>query len=192
MPEARMAWNGAAFDGLAQVRELPVQGMISLRGDLASAPVQNAATEVTGAAMPGPRGVEGAGDSAIAWMSPDELLILLPHGTVQDALARMDAVLAGEHALALDMSDARAVFEVEGPAAREVLAKLCPVDLDPAVFGPGEMRRTRAAQIAVAFWQSGPHAFRLICFRSVAGYLFDLLKGAAHPAARVGVFDPSA
>lgn len=192
MHEPRMALGGAAFDGLARVTELPVQGMISLRGDLSLAPVENAATGVTGAAMPGQRGIETGGEGAVAWMSPDELLILLPHGAVQDALAQMDELLSGHHALALDISDTRSVFEIGGPDAREVLAKLCPVDLDPAVFRPGELRRTRAAQVPVALWQSGDHAFRLICFRSVAVYVFDLLKGAADPAAGVGVFGASA
>ena len=35
------------------------------------------------------------------------------------------------------MSDARAVFQVSGPSAREVMAKLCPVDLSPEAFKPG-------------------------------------------------------
>jgi hypothetical protein len=71
--------------------------------------------------------------------------------------------------------------------AREALAKLCPVDLAPGVFEAGEMRRTRLAQVPAAFWWE-EDGFTLVCFRSVAQYAFDVLKGAADGAARVGHF----
>ena len=35
-------------------------------------------------------------------------------------------------------------------------------------------------------------AFALICFRSVAGYVFDLLKTAARPGGEVGYFPAGA
>ncbi len=60
-------------------------------------------------------------------------------------------MLRAEHHLAADVSDARAVFRIEGAKADQVLAKLCPVDL--ATLEPGELRRTRAAQVAAAFWR---------------------------------------
>jgi hypothetical protein len=70
------------------------------------------------------------------------------------AVAALLAALAGKHHLVADVSDARAVFTITGDGAREVLAKCCPVDVAPGVFGPGEVRRTRAAQVAAAVWMS--------------------------------------
>ena len=62
-------------------------------------------------------------------MSTDELLVLVPYAEVEAKLAAMTNALSGTHALAVNVSDARAVFRVSGPVAREVLGKLAPVDL---------------------------------------------------------------
>ena len=105
-------------------------------------------------------------------------------------LSAIGVALSGTHHLAVDVSDARAVFRIAGPQVREVLAKLCPVDLSPAVFQPGDLRRTRAAQVAAALWISGPDEFTLVSFRSVAGYVFDLLKTVSMPGSEVGLFQP--
>ena len=74
------------------------------------------------------------------------------------------------------VSDARAVFRIEGDKADQVIRKLSPVDLDR--LEPGELRRTRAAQVAAAFWRQGD-GFTLVCFRSVAAYVMGLLSHSA-------------
>jgi len=88
----------------------------------------------------------------------------------------------------VDVSDARAVFDLSGPRARDVLAKLCPVDLSQDTFTVGMFRRTRMAQVPAAFWLRGPETFRIVCFRSQAQYVFDLLKVAAQPGSAVEFF----
>ena len=84
--------------------------------------------------------------------------------------------------------NARAMVRLSGKGAREVLAKLSPVDLAPGSFGPGDFRRTRVAQVAAAFWMEADESFRIVCFRSVAEYLFGVLKVAAQPGSEVGYF----
>ena len=81
-----------------------------------------------------------------------------------------------KHHLAVVVSDARAVFRIEGQKADQVIAKLCPVDLE--TLAPGELRRTRAAQVAAAFWRDET-GFTLVCFRSVASYVMGLLTHSA-------------
>jgi sarcosine oxidase subunit gamma len=108
----------------------------------------------------------------------------LPMAQVPQVLAQLHAALAGAHVLAADVSDARAVFRVRGSHAQDVLAKLCPVDF--AALAPDEIRRTRAAQAAVALWRSGPQEFTLISFRSVAGYVMDVLIHSARPGSTLG------
>ena len=121
-------------------------------------------------------------------MAPDEVLIVLPREGVSEALATLGTSLGGAHHLVADVSDMRAVFRVEGGiAAREAVAKLAPVDLAPGVFEPGEVRRTRLAQIAAAIWMEDG-GITLVCFRSVARYAFDALCRSASEDARVGYF----
>lgn len=180
MSEAVSALNNAAWDdGTMSVRDAGPQGMITLRGDLSSPAVAKAVTSVTGAKVPSQRCIDTGKTGAVAWMSPDELLLLCPYADVAQAVGNAQAALDGAHALVTDVSDARAIFEVSGPYARDVLAKLAPVDLAKGRFEPGEMRRTRLAQVAAALWMPTEDTVRVICFRSVAVYAFDVLTFAA-------------
>ncbi|MDA0963235.1 MAG: sarcosine oxidase subunit gamma [Proteobacteria bacterium] len=188
MSDPVSALNRAAFTGIAEISEIGLQGMITLRGDLASAVVKKAATGAAGTDMPGPGAAKIKGDHGLCWMSPDEVLVLCPYDKVAATVARLEKALAGEHALVVNVSDARASFCVSGPKARDVMAKLAPVDLAPQAFLPGMFRRSKLAQVPAAFWMTNNGTFRIVCFRSVAQYVFDLLKVAAQEGSEVGVF----
>lgn len=176
MSKAVSALGGAAFDGFASIREIGPIGMITLRAKPEVKALAAAVKAVTGTGLPATRRIEVNGDRATGWMSPDEYLLILPYAEVAAGLASLANDLAGEHHLAVDVSDARAVFRVEGAKAEQVLAKLSPVDF--AALEPGELRRTRAAQVAAAFWKDG-EGYTLVSFRSVAGYVMGLLSHSA-------------
>ncbi len=162
----------------------PLRGMVTLRGDLSSTAVAGAVKQAVGSEMPD---IRKATDSAL-WMSPDELLLLMPYGEAGAAVEKISNALSGEHHLALDVSDARTLFRLEGTAAREVLAKGAPVDLSRDKFGKGDLRRTRISHIAAAFWQSAaePDVFEIICFRSYATYLWEWLEESSHEGSMPG------
>lgn len=179
--------EGAVFDGAVRVAEVAPLGMVTLRGDLGSAPLARAVKAAVGVEVPGQRRMAMAGGRGALWMSPDELLLVMPHAQAGASVAALGIALAGEHHLAADVSDARAVFRLTGDLAvvREVLARLTPADLSPEAFGAGEVRRTKLGQVAAAFWiEEG--GVTVVCFRSVAAYVFDLLADAAAPGAAVG------
>ncbi len=75
------------------------------------------------------------------------------------------------------------MFRITGDKAAQVLMKLCPVDFP--TLAPGELRRTRAAQVAAALWRSGDDTFTLVSFRSVAAYVFGALEVSARPGAEI-------
>ena len=184
MSNAVSALNGASFDGFVRVAEAGLRGMITLRGDLSDAKLKKAVKDLTGAAVPKQRAVTLKGDKGVAWMSPDELLVMVPYADVLAAEKSLNDALNGSHFMAVNVSDARVTFTLTGAGAREVLAKVSPVDM--AGFTTGEIRRTRLAQVAGAFWISGEDEFTVVAFRSVAQYVFDLLKTAAQPGSEVG------
>lgn len=188
MSEPVSALNGAHFDGLAHVEDCGLQGMITLRGDLAAKPVIKAATAAAGVRMPAVRQANIGDAGGLCWMSPDELLVLCAYGEAEAGVEQMTRALGKAHGLVVNVSDARAMFRVSGPAAPEVLAKLCPVDFAPGAFQPGTFRRTRMAQVAAAIWMQDDRSFRIVCFRSLAEYAFLVLKAAAQPGSAVGVF----
>ncbi|ROU00103.1 sarcosine oxidase subunit gamma [Histidinibacterium lentulum] len=152
-------------------------GMITLRGDPAE--VGAAAAGVTRAEVPGPLTITGDGVRGLGWMAPDELLILLPADEVAEALERLGADLDGVHHLAVDVSDARSRFALEGRGVRDIVQKLTPADLSEAAFPVGCLRRTRLAQVAGAIWMAEESRIEAICFRSVTDYVETLLRTAA-------------
>lgn len=189
MSEAVTALKNARYDaGIATIYEVGPLGMITIRGDLEAAFLRKVVKKTIGLERPESGMCNSDGTSAVAWMSPDELLLNCPHAQVAEVLSRLHAAFEDTHTLAVDVSGARATFRIEGTHAREVLAKLAPVDLAPAKFTPGMFRRTRVGQIPAAFWLREDGAFQVVCFRSVAQYMFDQLKVAAHPGSAVGHF----
>jgi sarcosine oxidase, subunit gamma len=181
MPDPVSALGGASFDGFASVREIGPVGMISLRAKGVKG-LDRAVKAAVGAKLPAQRRIEFAGDCACGWMSPDEYLLVMPYDAVAKALADIAKALKGQHHLAVDVSDARAVFRVEGSQAAEVLRKLSPVDFER--MEATELRRTRAAQVAAAFWKQSD-GYTVVCFRSVAGYILGLLTHSAMPGSEL-------
>ncbi len=179
MSNAVSALDHRTFAGDVTIREDGLRGMISLRGDMSLAKLKSVCTGLTGVAFPAQGQAISDGAQGLAWMSPDEVLVMVAHDAVDDALAKIAKALNGQHHLAVNVSDARAVLIIEGPYVRDVIAKLAPVDLHPDAFGPGSFRRSRLGQVAAAFWMRDDHSVAVICFRSVADYAFDLLKAAA-------------
>ncbi len=115
----------------------------------------------------------------IAWMSPDELLLIVEHAAVFEWIAKLREALAGQHVLVENVSDAWVQLSVSGKRMREVLAKLMPVDFAPESFAVGDFRRSRLAQVAAAVWFADAETAILLCFRSVSTYAFDTLSQAA-------------
>lgn len=181
MSEPVSALDGASFQGFATIREVGPLGMITLRAKGLKS-LEKAVKAVTGTKLPAQRRIEVNGDRACGWMSPDEYLLVVPYSDVAKALASLAKSLGKEHYLAVDVSDARAVFRVEGDKADQVLRKLLPADLDR--LEQGELRRTRAAQVAAAVWQQD-NGFTLVCFRSVATYMMALLSHSAQPGSEL-------
>ena len=179
MSNAVSILNGASSEGAVKITDAGLRGMITLRGDLDSEAIKAAVKSVVGQSPPTIRKIKSGKGGSVAWMSPDELLLLVDYDAADALVARLGELLADEHHLAVNVSDARAVFTIVGQGAREVLAKGAPVDLSQGVFGKGEIRRSRIGQLAAAFWTLDGETFEVVCFRSVGAFMFDWLSNAA-------------
>jgi len=166
----------------ADVSALPSRGMVSLRGDLADAGFAAALEAATGCAMPDMRRSSEAGDNRALWMSTDEVMVFCDWAAAPGVVEAFMEKAGDAHVLALDVSDARAVFAVSGAKAWRVLAKGAPVDLAPGRFEVGEVRRTRIATVAAGIVKTGDEAFEVFCFRSYAEYMWNWLTVGAGAA----------
>lgn len=186
MSEAVSALGGARFSGIVDLAEIGPRGMVTLRGDLALDKLAAAVQAATGAAVPATRRITSGASGQAGWMSPDELLLIVPYLRAPTVVEIVTRACEGAFVTAANVSDARALFTIRGTQARDVLGKLCPVDLHD--FAVGEIRRTRAAQVAAAIWRESEDEWRLVCFRSVAQYVWDLLVTVSKPGGEVGFY----
>ncbi|WP_353472111.1 sarcosine oxidase subunit gamma family protein [Salipiger sp. H15] len=181
---------GASSEGALTVRETGPCGMIALRGDLSDPAFAGPVEALARCTLPGRWQASGTGGRELLWMSPDELLLLLPYGEARAAAAKLQAALDGQgvHALVQDVSDMRIRLSLSGAHLREALARLTPADMAPSALAPGMLRRTRIAQVAAAVRIVSETEAEVFCFRSVADYAFRLLSGAARNSHDFGYF----
>ncbi|MDH5798619.1 MAG: sarcosine oxidase subunit gamma [Paracoccaceae bacterium] len=67
-----------------------------------------------------------------------------------------------------NQSDGWAAFRLEGNAAEDVLARLVPIDLRSHVFKRGYTARTLLYHMTISITRTGPNAFLILVFRSMA------------------------
>jgi methylglutamate dehydrogenase subunit D len=89
----------------------------------------------------------------------------------------------GDTASVADQSDAYAILRLSGPALRETLAKLVPLDLHARAFRVGDVAASLAAQIGALLWRiddgaDGHPMVELAVYRSMAASLWHALRGA--------------
>ncbi|GAA4857199.1 sarcosine oxidase subunit gamma [Saccharopolyspora rosea] len=167
-------------DGLRGVRlaEEPFRTQVDLRvpaGSPAVARVQHA----LGLALPRPGQVTGDAERAALRLGDDEWLLVAPDGLADEVLTAARGALADAPGSTVDVSASRTALRLSGRMAREVLEKVCPLDLHPRAFGPGRCARTAVGRTQAVLWQVGPEpAYRLLVPCSFAGYLADLLLDA--------------
>ena len=154
---------------------------INLRADPADAEGMAPVHGEIGFDLPTDPNTVASGEGTCAlWLGPDEWLITAPGGKDDGLAGRLNGVLAGHHASAVDVSDARTVIVLRGARARDVLAKGCGLDLHPRQFRPGRCAQTGLARAFVLIHQtSGAPAYDIYVDRSFAEYLWTWLEDAA-------------
>ena len=127
------------------------------------------------------------GDDALAllWSAPGQFL------AVGDAAAtqRLATALKGR-ALLIDLTGARVVVRLSGVSARDILARVVPLDLHPRVMRPGSVASTVAAHIGVQIWQiDDAPSYDIAAPVSYAGSLLRALELSGAPVPGVGQAD---
>ncbi|MGP1358577.1 sarcosine oxidase subunit gamma [Roseicyclus sp.] len=137
----------ARFEAITSVT--PFRG----RADAVSAALETA----TGLRLPPPNGTSVSGAARAVWTGMDQCFVLGP----------APGALSG--AAVTDQSDAWAAVLLSGPDAREVLARLVPVDLRPEVFGVDAAARTLLGHMSCVLVRTGADDYLAMVFRSMAG-----------------------
>ncbi len=136
-----------------------------------------------------------AGRTRCVWAGPDDWFVLDTACTAlkaPDLIARLQPLLQGTHHAITDVSSGYRVLTLRGPAARELLAQGCPLDLHPRSFQTGMSAGTHYFKASVWLWQidevpipatsptlpTPPHSptFQLMVRRSFAPYVHLMLQ----------------
>lgn len=126
-----------------------------------------------------PQRVEGK-DIAFIWAGPDQWIAIAEREQNRDIEVELKPLLDGLSSV-VDQSDARAVVQISGPRARNVLAKGVPIDLHPRAFKANNVAITHASHIGIIFWQiDDAPTYQIAMFRSFAdSFAHWLLESSA-------------
>lgn len=161
--------------------ERPFLGHLNLRGDPDDARFVAAVREVAGVAPPvAPNTVREAQGNVLCWLGPDEWLLVTPGELKVPIDGQLRKALTGVRAAVTDVSGGQTIVLLRGDAARDVLAKGCPLDLHPRVFDVGRCAQSHLAKAPVLIRQLDREpAFEIVVRRSFADYLWLWLEDAA-------------
>lgn len=117
---------------------------------------------------------------------PGEWLVLGPVGTAPEVMARLHAATAqardgGELVTVIDLTHGRALMRLTGDRARDLLAKVCGIDLHDDVMPDGAAFRSSVARLVtdvIRDDRDGVRSYLLHCETSSGQYLFDALLDA--------------
>ena len=144
-------------------------------------PAADRVERALGLALPRESADPATGDDqrSALWLGPDEWLVVAPDGSAHQVLVAAREALADTPGSVVDVSSNRTTLRLSGPMAREVLEKVCSLDLHPRSFGPGRCAQTLVGRAQVVLWQVATEpAYRLMVRCSFAHYLADLLLDA--------------
>jgi sarcosine oxidase subunit gamma len=170
------------------LREVPFLTQFNLRLRYAAQP-PSAAPETLlrlpstpGLALPSrPNTVHRAADRAAIWLGPDEWLIVTPPGTATEVEGPLREVTGTAACGAYtDVSAHSTALRLSGRRSREVLRKVCSLDLHPRVFGGSGCAQTllaRAARVLLVA-DGEPDGFLIFVRASFADYVADWLLDA--------------
>ena len=118
-----------------------------------------------------------AGGVTCMWNGPGRWLAESDEHPPRELVERIEAALAAAGGSATDLGHARTVLRVSGAAAEDLLAKLCPLDVEAMRTGDSAM--TLAGPFQVQVVKSGDEEFRLYVFRSFGLAMWELLLDEA-------------
>ena len=118
-----------------------------------------------------------AGAVRYAWNGPGQWLAESAEHSPGELSEHVEDALRAHGASTTDLSHARTVVRVSGPAATDLLAKLCPIDVE--AMDTGDSVVTMAGPLDVQVVKSAEEEFRLYVFRSFGLAMWEMLGDEA-------------
>lgn len=154
--------------------------MFNLRGNPADVRFVQAVLQHTGLHLPLRANTASIDPQRqLLWLGPDEWLLKVLDRQGEAIAAALRAALADMHSAVVDVGHGSTTLTLRGPGTAALLARGCPLDLHPRVFGAGALAQTHLAKASVTVLCLAPAThFELTVRRSFADYLFRWLCAA--------------
>ncbi|WP_328529344.1 sarcosine oxidase subunit gamma [Nocardioides sp. NBC_00368] len=154
-----------------RVREEQFLTMVGLRVPVGS-PDRARLAKILGAELPERCGEVATGhDVVVLWLSPDEFLVISQSVAGSTLVSYLRAGVSEGGAAVVDLSANRTTLRLEGPSARAVLEKGCPLDLHPRAHASGTAVVTNIGRVPVILWKVEADSYRILPRASYADFL---------------------
>ena len=128
--------------------------------------------------VPPPGMSAAANDMRLIWTAPGQYHLLMPE-PAGDPLAHVMKAVSGT-AWATDQSDSYCLLRLEGARSREVLERICPLDLHPGAFALGAASRTAMEHLGVLLIREEADQYLLMSARSSALSFLHAVETSIH------------
>lgn len=108
-----------------------------------------------GVGFPAPNRTTGKAGIRVIWCGPGQAFVLGPKVSVSGAAM-------------VDQSDGWACIAIEGARAKDILARLTPLDLRDGVFKRSHTARTQLNHMTISLTRTGANRYEILVFRSMA------------------------
>jgi sarcosine oxidase subunit gamma len=184
--DALLKKHQATASAAFRLSERPFLELVNVRGDTRDAAFVRAFESVLGCRPPEKANTVARGNGYdVMWLGPDEWLVC--SATAHDATrtaplqAKLGAAFTGLFASAVDIGSGYTVLEISGTRTREVLARGCPLDLHPKLFGEGQCAQSHYFKASMTLLPTGASSFDIVVRRSFADYFVKMMLDAAEP-----------
>lgn len=169
---------GGTGPGVTFTRRLGLSAIqLDARSGRAEA-VARAVSEALGVTLPGPGRAAPGAEIRTLWLGPDRWLLLAAESVDLETRLREAAGPAG--GVVVDQGHGRAIVRIEGPHARDVLAKGTGIDLHPRAFAEDAVAQTGLFHLSVSIdRRRGTACFDVHAMRGFAQSLHESLCEAA-------------
>lgn len=174
----REAWAASATDRLT-LKERPFLDLVILRGDAADPAFSAAIRREMGCEVPlKPNTVNDGKTYRLLWLGPDEWLAQSNAPQQMSIASRVASALTGSFISAVDVGSGYTTLAISGSSAVETLARGCPLDLHPSVFGSGQCAQSYFFKASILLIAAGADRFDMVVRRSFAEYVATMLLDA--------------
>ena len=167
------------IDATVSLEERKFLSHLNLRGDSQDSAFVQAFEKVFGLQLPlQPCSSNSNEESMVWWLSPDEWLVLAPHGKESNLEEDFRRTYQGHFSL-VDTSGGQTLIEISGADAVNVMKKSTSYDMHVSRFPIGKVVGTHFAQTGAVIRRCGDQSFQLIIRRSFADYIWLWLQKAS-------------